>query len=49
MAKRGRPAAEIILSGKKPEAPERWARWLKRAQVLALRCRIFHRGRQTAG
>ena len=40
MAKRGRPTAEIVLTGEERETLERWARRPKSAQALALRCRI---------
>ena len=41
MARRpGRPTAEIVPSADEREVLERWARRPKRAQALALRCRI---------
>jgi transposase len=38
--RRGRPTAQIVLSGEERELLERWARRPKSAQALALRCRI---------
>jgi transposase len=40
MASRGRPKAELVLSGDERETLERWARRRRSAQALALRCRI---------
>jgi len=40
MAARGRPKAELVLSGGEREQLERWARRRKSAQALALRSRI---------
>lgn len=40
MRRRGRPTAEIVLTGEERETLERWARRPKSAQALALRCRI---------
>jgi len=40
MARRGRPTAEVVLSGEERETLERWARRPKSAQALAVRCRI---------
>ena len=40
MGARGRPKAELVLSGDERETLERWARRPKSAQALALRCRI---------
>lgn len=40
MASRGRPKAELVLSEEERETLQRWARRLKSAQALALRCRI---------
>lgn len=40
MAVRGRPKAELLLSGEERETLERWARRPRSAQALAQRCRI---------
>ena len=40
MATRGRPKAELVLSGEERETLERWARRPTSAQALAQRCRI---------
>jgi transposase len=40
MAARGRPKAELVLTGEERETLERWARRPTSAQALALRCRI---------
>src|SRR5674536_24878 len=40
MATRGRPKAELVLTGEERETLERWARRPTSAQALALRCRI---------
>ena len=40
MATRGRPKAELALSGEERATPERWARRPTSAQALAQRCRI---------
>jgi hypothetical protein len=40
MPTRGRPKAELVLTGEERETLERWARRPTSAQVLALRCRI---------
>ena len=40
MAERGRPKAELTLTGDERATLERWARRPKSAQALALRCRI---------
>ncbi len=39
-ARRGRPAAEVVLDDAERETLERWARRPKSSQALALRCRI---------
>ena len=41
MAKRGRPAAEIILTGTERRQLESWARRHSTAQNLAMRCKII--------
>lgn len=40
MARRGRPTAEITLSGDERDTLRRWARRHRSSQALALRCRI---------
>src|SRR5665647_347249 len=40
MATRGRPKAELVLTGEERETLERWARRPTSAQALAQRCRI---------
>lgn len=40
MKRRGRPTAEIILTGNERKTLERWARRHSSSQALALRCRI---------
>lgn len=40
MRRRGRPTAEVVLTHDERETLQRWARRPKRAQALALRCRI---------
>ena len=40
MAKRGRPAAEIVLTGSERRQLESWARRHSSSQVLAMRCKI---------
>lgn len=40
MARRGRPTAEITLSGDERKTLQRWARRHSSSQALALRCRI---------
>src|ERR1700745_835500 len=40
MAKRGRPVAELTLTGEERETLQRWARRAKSAQALAQRCRV---------
>lgn len=40
MGRRGRPAAEVVLTDDERETLQRWARRPKSAQALALRCRI---------
>jgi transposase len=40
MGARGRPKAELVLSGDERQTLERWARRRTSAQALALRCRI---------
>jgi len=40
MATRGRPKAELVLTGGERETLQRWARRPTSAQALALRCRI---------
>jgi transposase len=40
MAGKGRPKAELVLTGEERETLERWARRPTSAQALALRCRI---------
>ena len=40
MARRGRPTAQIVLSGLERATLQRWARRAKTGQALALRCRI---------
>jgi transposase len=40
VARRGRPVAEVTLTGHQRETLQRWSRRAKSAQALALRCRI---------
>ncbi len=57
MAKRGRPATEIMLTGNERRQLESWARRHSSSQALAMRCKIVLayadpaglRGRQIAG